>query len=140
MADTADWLGDLASSRLVDQRATSVVTRDIDALGRARCTLQCRPQLHSSSAVSHMLLSAFVEATCTSSRGAEQPGVLPRGIEISLPAAAPAGSAGGADCARQRQQAGEAEAGPLCVHFTATDLEAEERVEEAARLFEASEG
>jgi hypothetical protein len=138
MADTADWLVDLASSRLFDQRATSVVTRDIDALGRARCTLQCRPQLHSSSAVSRMLLSAFVEATCSSSRGAEQPGVLPRGIEISLPAAAPAGSAGGADCARQRQQAGEA--GPLCVHFTATDPEAEERVEEAARLFEASEG
>jgi hypothetical protein len=89
-----------------------------------------------------MLLSAFVEATSNSSRGAEQQGVLPRGIEISLPppAAAPARSAGGADCERQGQQAGEAEAGPLCVQFTATDPAAEERVEEAARLFEASEG
>ena len=134
MADSADWLADLASSRLAAQRATSVITRDIDGQGRVRCSLQCRGPQESSSAVAHLLLSAFVEATGSSSRAPAQQGMLPRGIEISLP---PAGS-GGAE--RQQQQAGEAAAGPLRVQFTATDPAAEERVEEAARLFEASQG
>ena len=142
----ADWVSALADSRLSDQRATSAITRDCDPQGRTRCTLQCRAQEESSRAISYLLLQAFVEATGSSTRAAEQHGLLPRGIEIRLPpaeeaaAGGPGGGASGDD--EQHEEArGDAECSPpLRVQFTATNPAAEERVEEAARLFEASMG